>query len=157
MGLLTHIDQAEQAVSPVVPVREMRSEQAPADSLAQRGRELLAAGKPAEAVRAFRAAIAADSNHVEAHYAMVRALREAGRLEASIAAALALTVLTPQSPQAHSALALSLRTAGHIHEAETAARRARLLEWKEQLEPRHPEKLHSVAQAGQSSKPELPS
>lgn len=101
-----------------------------ADALAQRGLDLLAAGSPAEAAAAFRAAIAADPNHVEAHHGLVRALRDAGRLEQSIGAALALTVLTPQDPLAHTALSISLQQAGHIPEAEAAAARARVLEWK---------------------------
>jgi len=66
-----------------------------ADALSQRGLDLLAAGSAAEATLAFRAAIAADPRHIEAHHGLVRALRDSGRLEQSIAAALALTALTP--------------------------------------------------------------
>lgn len=104
-----------------------------ADAFALRGFDLLAAGSPAEAAQAFRAAIATDPAHVEAHHGLVRALRDAGRLEESVAAALALTVLTPDDPLAHTALSISLQHAGHIPEAETAAGRARILEWKAQL------------------------
>jgi len=105
-----------------------------ADILSQRGLDLLAAGSPAQAAIAFRAAIDADPAHVEAHHGLVRALRDAGRLEPSIAAALALTVLTPADPLAHTALSISLQAAGHIPEAEAAAARARILEWKVQLQ-----------------------
>ncbi len=105
-----------------------------ADTLSQRGVELLAAGSPDEAAHAFRAAIDADPAHVEAHHGLVRALRDAGKLEQSIAAALALTVLTPSDPLAHAALSISLQHAGHIPEAEAAAGRARILEWKIQLQ-----------------------
>ena len=66
-----------------------------ADELCQRGIDLLAAGRAAEAAEAFRAAIGADAAHVEAHHGLVRALRDAGRLEQSVGAALALTALTP--------------------------------------------------------------
>jgi hypothetical protein len=52
----------------------------------------------------------------------------------SIAAALALTALTPSDPLAHTALSISLQSAGHIPQAEAAAARARVLEWKIQLE-----------------------
>ncbi len=76
--------------------------------------ELLAAGKPVEAARAFRAAIAADDHYYEAHHGLVRALRDAGQLENAIGAALALTALTPNDPLAHTALSISLQTAGHI-------------------------------------------
>jgi Flp pilus assembly protein TadD len=105
-----------------------------ADELCQRGIELLAAGSPAEAAEAFRAAIAVDEKHVEAHHGLVRALRDAGRLEQAVGAALALTALTPGDPLAHTALSISLQTAGHVPEAETAAARARVLEWKVQLQ-----------------------
>ena len=105
-----------------------------ADELCQRGMDLVAAGRADEAAEAFRAAIAADAAHVEAHHGLVRTLRDAGRLEQSVGAALALTALTPGDPLAHTALSISLQTAGHVPEAETAAARARVLEWKVQLE-----------------------
>jgi len=105
-----------------------------ADSLYQQGLELLAAGSPARAAHAFRAAIAADPAHIEAHHGLVRALRDAGRLEQAVGAALALTTLTPSDPLAHTALSICLQRAGHIPEAEAAAARARILEWKVQLQ-----------------------
>ncbi|MGH9591731.1 MAG: hypothetical protein ACRD5L_01475, partial [Bryobacteraceae bacterium] len=64
---------------------------------------------------------------------LVRALRDAGLLEQSVGAALALTALMPADPLAHTALSISLQTAGHVPEAEAAAARARVLEWKLQL------------------------
>jgi tetratricopeptide (TPR) repeat protein len=105
-----------------------------AESLTQRALDLLAAGQPAKAAEAFRAAIAADPGYFDAHHGLVRALRDAGQLEQSIGAALALTALTPADPLAHTALSISLQTAGHIPEAEAAAARARILEWKMQLQ-----------------------
>jgi tetratricopeptide (TPR) repeat protein len=104
-----------------------------ADAFSSRGIELLAVGKPAQAAQSFHAAIEADPAHVEAHHGLVRALRDSGALEQSIAAALALTVLTPHDPLAHTALSVSLQYAGHIPEAEAAAARAKILEWKLQL------------------------
>lgn len=101
-----------------------------ADNLAQNGLELLAAGKPLDAAREFRSAIAEDENHVVAHHGLVRALRDAGRLEEAIGAALRLTVLTPDDPLAHTALSISLQAAGHVPEAEAAAAKARVKEWK---------------------------
>jgi len=114
---------------------------AQADTLSQRGVELLAAGQPDEAAQAFRAAIDIDSAHIEAHHGLVRALRDAGQLEASISAARALTVLTPADPLAHTALSIALQHAGHIPEAEAAAGRARILEWKIQLQSPPPDSL----------------
>ena len=105
-----------------------------AETLSQRGLDQLAEGSATEAIQTFRAAIAADSNYFEAHHGLIRALRDAGRLEQSIAAALALTALTPSDPLAHTALSISLHQAGHIAEAEAAAARARILEWKAELQ-----------------------
>jgi tetratricopeptide (TPR) repeat protein len=113
-----------------------------AELLSQQGLDLLATDMPFEAAGAFRAAIAANPEYFEAHHGLIRALRDAGRLEQSIAAALALTALTPKDPLAHTALSISLQCAGHIPEAEAAAAKARILEWKIQLQSppqRHPE------------------
>lgn len=104
-----------------------------AEELCQRGMDQLAGGDVAGAVQSFRAAIAADPNYFEAHHGLIRALRDAGELEPSIGAALALTALTPDDPLAHTALSISLQQAGHIPEAEAAAARARIVEWKAQL------------------------
>jgi Flp pilus assembly protein TadD len=105
-----------------------------AEAFSQRGLDQLASGCSAEAVQSFRAAMTVDPNHVEAHHGLIRALRDDGRLEQSIGAALALTALTPNDPLAHTALSISLQQAGHIPEAEAAAARARILEWKAELQ-----------------------
>lgn len=104
-----------------------------ADELSEHGVQLLGAGEPVKAAQAFRDAIAADPGHIEAHHGLIRALCDAGQFEAAVAAALALTVLTPQDPLAHTSLSIALQKAGHIPEAEAAAGRARILEWKQQL------------------------
>ncbi len=105
-----------------------------AENLSQLGIGQLDGGFPAAAAESFRAAIAADAAHFEAYHGLIRALREDGRHEQSIAAGLALTALTPNDPLAHTALSISLRHAGHLPEAEAAATRARILEWKIQLQ-----------------------
>ena len=112
----------------------MPSNTSNAESLSQRGLDLLAAGSPEEAVKAFRSAIDAGPANYEAHHGLVRALRDAGHIEQSVAAALALTALTPDDPLAHAALSISLQHAGRVPEAEAAASRARILEWKIQLQ-----------------------
>lgn len=104
-----------------------------AEEWTQQGLDLLGAGDPEEAVKAFRKAIAVDSNHAEAYHGLIRALGDSGALEAAVAAALALTVLTPHDPLAHTSLSIALQRAGRIPEAEAAAGKARILEWKQQL------------------------
>jgi Flp pilus assembly protein TadD len=105
-----------------------------AEALCRRGLDLLASGAAAHAARAFRDAIASDKSNVEAHHGLVRALRDDGQLDQSVAAAMALTALTPDDPLAHTALSIALQHAGHIPQAEAAAGRARILEWKMQLQ-----------------------
>ncbi len=109
-----------------------------AESLCQRGLDLLAAGNPAEAAQSFRAAISIGPEkseaRIEAHHGLIRALRDAGQLNQSVAAAMALTALTPDDPLAHTALSISLQAAGHVPQAEAATARARVLEWKIQLQ-----------------------
>lgn len=102
--------------------------------LSQQGLEKLAAGDADEAAERFREAIAADANCIEAHHGLVRALRDAGRLEPSVAAARALIARTPNDALAYAALSISLQQAGHVPEAEAAAARARILEWKAELQ-----------------------
>lgn len=100
----------------------------------EQGLDLLADGFAAKASAAFRAAIAADPAHYEAYHGLIRALRDAGEFEKSISVALALTALTPDDPLAHTALSISLQQAGHVPEAEAAAARARIQEWRVQLQ-----------------------
>ncbi len=110
------------------------SQASTADDLWQQGLDLLANGSASMAAQAFRAAIEADPAHYDAHHGLIRALRDAGELNQSVAAALALAALTPADPLAHTALSISLEHAGHIPEAEAEAARARVLEWKIQLQ-----------------------
>ena len=112
----------------------------PAEEWTRRGLDLLASNAPQGASKAFREAIAADANHAEAYHGLIRALADTGDLDAAVAAALALTALTPQDPLAHTSLSIVLQKTGKIAEAEAAAGKARILEWKQQLaaEPEAP-------------------
>ena len=104
-----------------------------ADASSQRGLELLAAGDPTAAADSFRTAIAADPSHLEAHHGLVRALRDAERFQEAVSAANELVLITPLDPLAFASLSIALQKAGQIPEAESAAARARVLEWKQQL------------------------
>jgi Flp pilus assembly protein TadD len=103
------------------------------EALSEKGLALLAAGSPGQAAEAFRAAIAIDQVDTEAHHGLIRALRDAGKLDDALAAALALIELTPADPLAQTALSICLQAVGRIPEAEAATARARILEWKIQL------------------------
>ena len=82
------------------------------DELLQRGLDLIAEGDASGAAQLLGEAIAADPNHVEAHHGLIRALRDAGQHEDSIAAAKALTLLTPLDPLAYTSLSIALQKAG---------------------------------------------
>ena len=99
-----------------------------------RAMEQLAAGETAAAVDSFRAAVQADPDNLEAYHGLVRALCDAGRPAEAVTAALALTVLSPSDPLAHTCLSIALQQDGQIPQAEAAAGRARILEWKQQLQ-----------------------
>ena len=105
----------------------------PAVERSQRGVEMLAAGDAFAAIQAFREAITADPAHIEAHHGLIRALCDAEDLEAAVDAAVVLTKLTPDDPLAYASLSIALQKNGKIAEAESAAGRARILEWKQQL------------------------
>jgi Flp pilus assembly protein TadD len=99
-----------------------------------RGLDLFASGSPLKAARVFRRSIKSGPEHYEAHHGLVRALYDADQLEQSIAAAQEPTALTPNNPPAYTALSISLQHAGRIPEAETAAAKTRILEWKVQVQ-----------------------
>ncbi len=124
----------ENAVAYILVTAVTETNTSEAQDLFEQGLDLLAAGAAAKAACAFRAAITIDPEHYEAHHGLIRALRDAGQLEQSIAVALALTALTPNDPLAHTALSISLQLAGHVPEAEAAAGRARIQEWRVQLQ-----------------------
>jgi Tfp pilus assembly protein PilF len=58
--------------------------QIPAEELCHRAMNQLADGNAPEAIDSFRAALSADPHYFEAHHGLIRALRDAGRLEQSV-------------------------------------------------------------------------
>ena len=105
-----------------------------AKTLCQHGLDMLAAGMASTAAHVFRAAIHADPTSSEAQHGLIRALRDAGRIEQAIGAAVAVTDLTPNDPLAFTELSISLQQAGHLPEAEAARAHARLLEEEMQFQ-----------------------
>ena len=105
--------------------------------------EQIAAGDLAGAISAFRTALQTDPDNLEAHHGLVRALCDADQPDGAVAVALALTVLTPGDPLAHTSLSIALQQAGQIPQAEAAAGRARILEWKQQLSADADQEAHA--------------
>jgi Flp pilus assembly protein TadD len=120
-------------VAAILGLDDSGNEVVNAEALMERGGDLLAADDAAGAVEAFRAAVAADGGLLDARHGLVRALGEAERFDEAIAAARELVALTPDDPLAHTGLSIALQQGGFVPEAEAAAGRARILEWKQQL------------------------
>jgi tetratricopeptide (TPR) repeat protein len=112
---------------------EKNPEESKADALCAEGRRTLAAGDAAQAVRCYRQALAVDDEHVEAQLGLMRALCAVGRVDQAIAVGLRLSVLAPLFAEGHRELAECFRQAGQMPQAEAATRRARVVEWKQQL------------------------
>ena len=106
---------------------------ASAEALSQHAIDLLVAGEPAHSADLFRQAIAADPEYLEAHHGLIRALAEANQFEQAVNAAQELVRLCSEDPLAYTSLSIALQRAGQVPEAEAAAGRARILEWKQQL------------------------
>jgi Flp pilus assembly protein TadD len=104
-----------------------------AEELYDRGVDLFAEGKYAEAVRAYEAAIEADPGLVDALHGLAMAHAENGDLEAAIRAAKRITEASPDDPLGFTSLSMFYQRAGRIAEAEAAANQARVLEWKAEL------------------------
>ena len=115
--------------------------QAPSvDGICRWWMDIRVGGSASEAVQAFRAAIDLLESQggdmitarIGAHHGLGFALRDAGRPEQSIGAAL--TAITPADPLPHKALSVSFQHGGHVPQTEAAPAPARVLKWKIQLQ-----------------------
>ena len=96
--------------------------------------DLVAAGEPCAAVEGFLACIALDPEKLDAVHGLVRVLQDCGRLDDGIEWAKKLIDLDPSDPLAHTSLSILYQHKGMIPEAESEATKARLLDWKRQLQ-----------------------
>jgi tetratricopeptide (TPR) repeat protein len=96
--------------------------------------DLVAAGEPCAAVDGFLSCISLDPGKLDAVHGLVRALQDCGRLDDGIEWAKKLIDLDPSDPLAHTSLSILYQHKGMIPEAEVEATKARLLDWKQQLQ-----------------------
>jgi tetratricopeptide (TPR) repeat protein len=101
--------------------------------LYDRAVDLVAEGKVAEAVEAYREAIALDAEFADGWQGLALALNDLGRHQEAIDAAKRLCELTPDDVLAHTTLSRIYQAADMIPEAEAAGAQARILDWKRQL------------------------
>ena len=95
--------------------------------------DLLCDGNTDEAITAYQEILAIDPNYVEAAHDLAHAYADAGQLEDAIATAKRLTELTPEDPLGFTVLSRFYQQNNMVPEAEAAAAKARMLDWKQQL------------------------
>jgi Flp pilus assembly protein TadD len=95
--------------------------------------DLMADGKPEEAVLAYRESLAADPAFTEAMHGLARALHDLQRYDEAIAVAQKIAQLDPDDVLAHTRLSVLYQKKGMIAEAEAEGAKARVLGWKQQL------------------------
>jgi len=96
--------------------------------------DLVAAGDACAAVEGFKACLELDPTKLDAVHGLVRALQDCGRLDEGIEWAQKLIELDPADPLSHTGLSILYQHKGMIPEAEAEATKARLLDWKQQLQ-----------------------
>jgi tetratricopeptide (TPR) repeat protein len=104
-----------------------------ADDLYYDAIEHLAESRALEAVAAFRAALAARPDFLDARHGLILALDAAGRVDEGIAAALQLIADEPDDVLAYTSLSILYQHAGKVPEAEAASAKAKILGWKHEL------------------------
>ena len=104
-----------------------------ADDCFYRALDLFAEGRREEAIKQYRAALAADPQHRDALHGLARALQDMERYDEAIEVARQITEIDPEDILAHTSLSILYQRKGMIPEAEAEANRARVLGWKKEL------------------------
>lgn len=107
---------------------------ATADELCDKGIDLFSVGRLDEAIAAYEQALAIDAGLIDAIHGLAMAYAEKGDLDRAIEAATRITVASPDDPLGYTSLSVLYQRAGRIEDAETAASRARVLEWKQEIQ-----------------------
>jgi tetratricopeptide (TPR) repeat protein len=96
--------------------------------------DLFGDGKLDDAIARYREAIAIDPAYVDAWHGLAMAYNELGRHDDAIEAGRKLCELTPDDILAHTSLSRFYQAAGRVPEAEAEGAKARMLDWKRQLQ-----------------------
>lgn len=108
--------------------------------LYDRAYDLLCDGKAAEAIAAYKAVLEVDPQHVDAIHDLAHAYADNDMLDEAIATATRLTELTPDDPLGFTILSRFYQQKGMVPEAEAEAAKARVLDWKRQLQEKQGQK-----------------
>ena len=96
--------------------------------------DLFGDGKLEEAIARYRQALEVDPLYVDAWHGLAMALSELGQHEGAIEAGKKLCELAPDDVLAHTSLSRFYQAAGMVPEAEAEGAKARMLDWKRQLD-----------------------
>ena len=91
-------------------------------------------GEHAKAVDAYQAALAIDPGYVDAWHGLAMAYNDMHAYDKAIEAGKKLCELTPDDVLAHTSLSRFYQAAGMVPEAEAEGAKARMLDWKRQLQ-----------------------
>jgi tetratricopeptide (TPR) repeat protein len=104
------------------------------DELYDEGVDLFGDGKLEEAIARYKAALDIDPSFVDAWHGLAMAYNDLGDHEKAIEAGKRLVELTPDDVLAHTSLSRFYQAANMIPEAEAEGAKARMLDWKRQLQ-----------------------
>ncbi len=103
------------------------------EELYDEGLDLAFEGKFRDAIEKYRAALEIDPSYADAVHALAMAHAELEELDEAIEVAKRLCELTPDDILAFTSLSTFYQRKGMIKEAEEAAAKAKILDWKRQL------------------------
>lgn len=106
---------------------------ADAEELYDQAIDLFSEGRHDDAIDAYRRALEAKPDFVDALHGLAMAYAEKGDLAAAVETAMRITEVTPDDPLGYTSLSIYYQRQGKIAEAEAAAAQARVREWKQQL------------------------
>jgi tetratricopeptide (TPR) repeat protein len=96
--------------------------------------DLFGDGKLEEAVAKYKEAIALDPAFADAWHGLAMAYNDMGNHQEAIEAGKKLCELTPDDVLAHTSLSRFYQAANMVPEAEAEGAKARMLDWKRQLQ-----------------------
>lgn len=106
---------------------------AQADRLFDAALECMAQGDAPAAAGLLQRVVQIAPGHVEATHGLIRALEDSGQLDEALATANKLIASHPEDVLALTRLSIIYQHKGMIAEAESAAAKAKIMGWKEQL------------------------
>ncbi|HUJ94046.1 MAG TPA: tetratricopeptide repeat protein [Terriglobales bacterium] len=95
--------------------------------------DLVAEGRPEQALAEYEKSLAADPEFTEAMHGLARVLQQLNRLDEAISVSRRIAEIDPEDVLAHTSLSVLYQKKGMIPEAEAEGNKARILGWKQQL------------------------